>query len=187
MAHVLTSRESELGNPDTANSFIAFAFGHRTAPNGNHAPGPINVALAAIAKRHYERRPRPVFAQWEIAEPLASEGIPVQAIYPVLHPERPAEVEYLRSGEVFTQALSLGLCADPVLVVAHRHHLVRCAALIRRRNLKVVTVPDELPSRCDPNSGQLWTAGTLTNLVSEIISRLNTYWERHLYPNQPTA
>ncbi len=185
LTHVLSWSDADPADAESANAILAFSFGHRISSNGNRTPGPINHELAAIVKRHYEAKPRPIFAQWEIAEPLIAQGVPVQAIYPSIHRDSAVEVQYLNTEGVLDEALRLGLSDYPVLVIAHRHHVVRCATLIRQRNLTVVIRPQEMPSICDPESGQLWTAGKLTNLISEIISRLSAYREHELYERHP--
>src|SRR6266498_2483076 len=82
VAHCLKWNVEDLRDPDEANSILAFSFGNRIAPNGNRTPGPINDMLASIVTRHYRRKPRPVYAQWEIAETAIADGVSTEPIYP---------------------------------------------------------------------------------------------------------
>ena len=69
--------------------------------------------------------------------------------------------------------------------VCRSRRSTRRYTVIRQRHRKVVIAPEEMPSACDPESGQLWTAGNVTSLISEIISRSSAYRKHHLYGRNP--
>ncbi len=187
MEQVLSWTYENPARPEDCKAVIAFASGLRFDEYGNRHPGPVNQALAALVEKHSGGRP--IYAQWEIA--LALKGkIPapqLHTINPTVRREK-GNIEYLSTRGVLDAAIAQGLdptCHTPVLVVAHRYHLVRCARLLQERGFSAVAAPD-LPDWFDQESGQLWTAGELTCLVSEIISRLAHYRATVLYERQAT-
>ena len=185
MEQVLPWKDEEPGKSEDARAIIAFSFGFRFEPNGNRKPGPVNKQLADLVSEYYNKQARPVYAQWEIAEALAGRVSKnhLHTIYPKIG-KKTGNVEYLSAVDVLDDAIDEGLNPDdsnlnPVLVIAHRYHLVRYARLVKDSGFTVVTAPD-MPSACDPESGQSWTADEVVNIVTEIISRLSAYRKEYV-------
>ena len=185
MTSALSWKAPATRSPAKAKAILAFSFGLRFDNNGNRFPGPINEELAQKVKFHYAQRARPVYAQWEIADLLAGTIAPedLHSIRPTIRRER-GDIDYLSTEGVLEGASSAGLSGKvhhPILIIAHRYHLFRCTLLAKGRALDVVTVPDEMPSRCDRESGQIWTASEIAYLVWDVRARLQLYRDTVLH------
>jgi hypothetical protein len=153
-------------------TLIAFTFGNRMEPNGNRTPGPVNEAIAAVATEVQRRNSAVVYAQWEVAEPLAG-LLPSVTVIPI-HPDRDARAEpvYLSTLTVVRRAIRLGggaAALGTVGIVALRDHLRRYVATARALGLNAyapegITMPD----RYDPLSGQPWCRNRLAYLLHDI-------------------
>jgi hypothetical protein len=183
---ILTWRPENPGNPDEAKAIVAFSYSYRFLSNGNRIPGPINELLAQNIIEHYEKFPRPIFAQWEIAKCFGAK-IPLSR-FCVINPEinlKKGIAEYLSTEGVLKSAMAQGLNPkehNPILVIAQRFHLPRCVWLceLPEFGFKTVSDPDHMPDRYDPESGQLWTHEFMSQIVGDIISRFATYRDKVL-------
>lgn len=157
-------------------AIIGFTFGNRMLANGNREPGPVNEALAELARRLHEETGAPVWAQWEVAEPLA--GRLPKGVVTAIHPARDAHAEplYLNTGGVIEAVIARAGGADalgPVAVVAQRDHAWRCVALCRRHGLRAGVVEGwALPGAYDALSGQPWTRSRLAYLLHDLHCRM---------------
>jgi hypothetical protein len=153
-------------------TLLAFTFGNRMEPNGNRVPGPVNEAIAAVAADVQRRSGAVVYAQWEVAEPLAA-LVPGATIIPI-HPDRDVRAEpvYLGTLAVIRRAIDLGggaAALGAVGIVSFRDHLRRCVATARALGIDAhapegVTTPD----RYDPLSGQPWCRNRRAYLLHDI-------------------
>ena len=159
---------------DTASfrTLLAFTFGNRMEPSGNRAPGPVNKAIAAVAAEVQRRSSAVVYAQWEVAEPLAV-LLPEATVIPI-HPDRDARAEpvYLGTLAVIRRVVHLGGGAaelGTVGIVAFRDHLRRCVTTARALGLDA-HAPEgiAMPDRYDPLSGQPWCRNRLAYLLHDI-------------------
>jgi hypothetical protein len=153
-------------------TLLAFTFGNRMEPNGNRASGPVNEAIAAVAAEVQRRNGAVVYAQWEVAEPLAA-LLPGATVIPI-HPDRDARAEpvYLGTLMVIRRVVGLGGSAaalGTVGIIAFRDHLRRCVTTARALGLDA-HAPEgiTMPNRYDPLSGQPWCRNRLAYLLHDI-------------------
>ncbi|MEZ5905976.1 MAG: hypothetical protein R3C69_13070 [Geminicoccaceae bacterium] len=157
-------------------TIIGFTFGNRMLANGNREPGPVNEALADLAQRLHAATGAPVWAQWEVAEPLATR-LPAGAVT-AIHPARDTQAEprYLNTGGVIEAIIARAGGAEaigPVAVVAQRDHAWRCVALCRQHGLVAGVVEGwPLPGEYDAASGQPWTRSRLAYLLHDLQCRM---------------
>ena len=182
------------GSPEEAETIAAFSFGYRIDPNGNRRSGPINDELAEVVVKHYNSRPRRVFAQWEISEAIGNR-IPesdLVTIFPQVD-KSTGTVRYLSTKDVLSNVRETrekqGTVSDsgPLLVIAHRDHLFRCVQEAKRAGFKVISAQEEMPSAYDLSSGQPWTTSRRRYLISDMISRLASYRQDVLYKAAPRS
>ena len=118
-------------------TLIAFTFGNRMEPNGNRTPGPVNEAIAAVATEVQRRNSAVVYAQWEVAEPLAA-LLPGSHRHPI-HPDRDARAEPVYLGTLMVSSRGRPWRrrggAGTVGIIAFRDHLRRCVATARALGL----------------------------------------------------
>ena len=171
---LLSWKVPDSSQPDQTDMIIAFSFGFAFDPNGNRKPGQINHLLADKVNSFYTQRPRPVYAQWEIAESLKDKVRKdhLFTIYPVIQKE--GTVSYLSTKGVLDQVYDLtgNKPGASVLLIAHRDHLPRCVKLAVQMGFHAEAVQSEMPQAYDPSSGQYWTRNRETYLISDMISRL---------------
>lgn len=153
-------------------TLLAFTFGNRMAPNGNRSPGPVNEALAEVAAAVQRNSGAAVFAQWEVAEPLAA-LLPGVAITPI-HPDRDARAEpvYLSTLGVIRRVVQHAgspATLGRVGIIAFHDHLRRCVLTARACGLDA-HAPDgvAMPDRYDPLSGQPWCRSRLAYLLHDV-------------------
>ncbi len=161
---------------DAVRTIIGFTFGNRMLANGNREPGPVNESLAALALDLHRATGAPIWAQWEVAEPLVRQL--AAGVVTAIHPVRDAQAEplYLNTGGVIEAIIARAGGAEavgPVAVVAQRDHAVRCVALCRRHGLVAGVVEGrELPGAYDALSGQPWTRSRLAYLLHDLHCRM---------------
>lgn len=152
-------------------TILAFTFGNRMDSNGNRAPGPVNEAVAAAAAEVQRRSGAVVYAQWEVAEPLAT-LLPEATVIPI-YPDRDSRAEpvYLGTQAVVRRVVGLagGAGLGPVGIVAFKDHLRRCVATARALGLDA-HAPEgiAMPDRYDPLSGQPWCRDRLAYLLHDM-------------------
>jgi hypothetical protein len=168
---VLTWR-APAANVASFRTLIAFTFGNRMEPNGNRSPGPVNDAIAAVAAEVQRGSGAVVYAQWEVAEPLAA-LLPGAPVIPI-HPDRDARAEPVYLGTLMAIRRVVGLCGGAaalgtVGIIAFRDHLRRCVATARALGLDA-HAPEgiTMPNRYDPLSGQPWCRNRLAYLLHDI-------------------
>lgn len=184
---VLTWKIENRGDPKETDTIFAFSFGFRLDENGARKPGPINKQLADKVVEYYNEKPRPVYVQWSIYEALdgridENDLIP---IYPETDPEK-SITRHLSTKGVLKKIIEKLRPREPkdigpVLIIAHRDHLVRCVRMVEGMGFTGVTIQNEMPGGYDQKSAQIWTTDRKTYIVSDIISRLATYRETDLY------
>ena len=159
-------------------SLVVYAFGNREAAGGALTPGPTNEALAQLTADFLAAHPVPVFAQWEVADLLAAQGVTgVTSIDPDSGPG--GEMVYLSTAGVADKAVALadaaGVDLGQVGVIAFQDHAARCVLVSEDAGM-AAAVPEgvELPSAYDRQSGQEWTRGRLTYLATDLQGRLLT-------------
>jgi hypothetical protein len=168
---VLTWR-SPAADATSFRTLLAFTFGNRMEPNGNRAPGPVNEAIAAVAAEVQRRSSAVVYAQWEVAEPLAG-LLPGATVIPI-HPDRDARAEPVYLGTLMMVRRVVGLgggaaALGTVGIVAFRDHLRRCVATARALGLDAHAPGGfTMPDRYDPLSGQPWCRNRLAYLLHDI-------------------
>jgi hypothetical protein len=153
-------------------TILAFTFGNRMDVTGNRAPGPVNEAIAAVAAEVQRRSRAVVYAQWEVAQPLAG-LLPGATVIPV-YPDRDSRAEpvYLGTQGVVRRVLDLAGGAatlGSVGIVAFRDHIRRCVATARALGLDArAPAGIAMPDRYDPHSGQPWCRERLAYLLHDI-------------------
>lgn len=183
----LQSSGLDLVNPPTRPSadfgaLVAYSFGYRVENDDDPArgivtPGPVNEALAEAVVRVRGDRQIPVYAQFEIAEVLASvHGLTdVTPIYPIKNPD--GTVTYLSTDGVAGQvSRSQGATTRDGLVgvIAFRDHLWRSTYTSRVNGLRAYAPGDvPMPSTYDPQSGQEWTRSRDAYLPRDYAARLS--------------
>jgi hypothetical protein len=162
-------------DPAQIDTIIAFTFGNRMLPNGNRAPGPVNVALADVAVQLHRHSGAPIYAQWEVAEAIGARVPPerLTAIYPG-RDER-AEPVYLSTSGVVSAIVAMHAnqrALGVVGVVGFADHLRRCVATVRQFGLDAYA-PDgvAMPHEYDAQSGQPWCRSRLAYLMHDIMIR----------------
>lgn len=172
-------------------AIIGFTFGNRMLANGNREPGPVNEALADLVLDLHAATGAPVWAQWEVAEPLAAR-LPA-GVVTAIHPARDAHAEplYLNTGGVIEAVIARAGGAEalgPVAVVAQRDHAWRCVTLCRRHGLTAGVVESRaLPGGYDALSGQPWTRSRLAYLLHDLHCRMLDRRDALLAGNAPGA
>lgn len=172
-----------------ADSVVAYAFGYRSATGKVDAntgladgtetpePGPINEMLADAVHTIAAVRKVRVYAQWEIAQVLATKH-GMKDIVPV-HPSKGPDGKtiYLSTDgvakAVVAHAGSAGALGK-VAVIGHRDHVKRCV-LVSRDNGMAAAVAREvaLPVQYDAQSAQPWTRRRDAYLLSDLIAQLS--------------
>jgi hypothetical protein len=154
---------------------FGFTFGNRMAPNANRVPGPVNEALARVARALHTATSAPILAQWEVAEAAAAgleEGV-VTPIYPG-RDER-GEPVYLSTGGVLEE---IARHRDPasfgvVGIVAFADHMARCVTTARRLGFDAYAPEGvAMPAEYDPLSGQAWCRDRLAYLLHDLMIRM---------------
>jgi len=159
-------------------SVVVFAFGNRLGADGTLEPGPTNVALAQATEKFVKGHPVPVYAQTEIAQLLAADGVKrVTSIDPVTGPD--GKVAYLSTAGVAAQVVSKAKAAGEQLgtvgIIGFADHAVRCVLTARAAGLTgAVPKGVVLPSRYDPQSSQSWTRNRAAYLPTDLIGRITT-------------
>ena len=162
---------------DEVDSLVVYAFGNRVAADGTLSPGPTNEALAQVVEDFVADHPVPVFAQWEVADLLAENGVgDIISIDPDTGPD--GEVVYLSTAGVAEKAVTLadqqGVDLGQVGVIAFADHAVRCALVSQAAGMNAARVPEGVdpPTEYDPESGQEWTRDRATYLLTDLQGRL---------------
>jgi len=159
-------------------SVIVYAFGYHDAADGGREPGPVNEALAAATRTLLAKRSLPVFAQTEIAEILAAEGVPrVTSIDPVAGPD--GTIQYLSTAGVAVQAKAkagaAGTDLGPVAVVAFSDHAGRSVLTTEAAGLDAALARGvTLPDAYDSASAQPWTRDRRSYLATDLFGRVAT-------------
>lgn len=172
-------------------TIIGFTFGNRMLASGYREPGPVNEALAGLALRLHAATGAPIWAQWEVAEPLA--GRLPAGVVTAIHPTRDARAEplYLNTEGVIEAIIAQagGAAAiGPVAVVAQRDHAWRCVALCRRHGPTAGVVEAwPLPADYDAASGQPWTQSRLAYLLHDLHCRMLDRRDALLAVSRPGA
>lgn len=149
-----------------AGALVVFAFGNRMLADGALAPGPINLELARLADARSESTGLPVFAQWEVADEMASDVTRVGAVELA-----DGSVEYLSTTGVAEQVRA-ATNVDRVAVLAMADHVVRCCRTLEGFGFSTGVPADVvLPSTYDPLSGQPWTRDRASYLAIDILAR----------------
>lgn len=163
-------------------SIVAYAFGNRILPNGNHLPGPMNEALADLVVQLHAETNAPIYAQWEIVEAIGNR-IPQEklvSINPTLDAQ--ANVVYLSTAGVASAIIKhIGNTQKlgKVAVIAFNDHLHRCIQVSRSVGMDACAPEDyTMPNTYDKYSGQPWTRNRLTYLVTDIKARLQNLLEK---------
>jgi len=163
--------------PGGVDAIVAFSCGLGV----NDRPGRINTGLASFIRTLREQGCRaPILAQWEIAEALCEQGIPVQ----FRATRRNGYLSTSGVWEQFTECPELPK-GGGVLLIAHPDHFLRCVRLIQKsqKGLKIVVpnredVLQELRRNgCDKDgfdrdSVQDWTTSKPKFIRHEVSSRL---------------
>ncbi len=162
---------------DEVDSLVVYAFGNRVAADGTLSPGPTNEALAQVVEDFVADHPVPVFAQWEVADLLAENGVgDITSIDPDTGPD--GEVVYLSTAGVAEKAVTLadqqGVDLGQVGVIAFADHAVRCVLTSEAAGMTGAAVPEgvDLPTEYDAESGQEWTRDRATYLLTDLQGRL---------------
>lgn len=147
-------------------ALAVFAFGNRLGPDGERAPGPVNLELALLADGWAQSTGLPVVAQWEVADEMQESVARVGVVE-----LDDGSVEYLSTAGVASQAREL-LDVDRVAVLAMADHAVRCCWMLGRVGFSA-GIPEsvDLPTEYDPESGQPWTRDRATYLAIDILAR----------------
>lgn len=176
--HPLLTYRPEAVDPDGVDSLVVFAFGNRVGGDGTVTPGPVNGELATATAAFVAEHEVPVYAQWEVADELAADGVGgVTPIEPDVGPD--GEVVYLSTAGVAEKAVTLATDAGDELgtvgVLCFADHIGRCLLTAEAAGMEAV-LPDgvELPATYDPDSGQEWTRDRLSYLVTDLTGRILT-------------
>jgi hypothetical protein len=158
-------------------TLVVDAFGNRVAADGTLSPGPTNEALAHVVEDFVAEHPVLVFAQWEVADLLAENGVgDITSIDP--DTGRDGEVVYLSTAGVAEKAVTLadqqGVDLGQVGVIAFADHAVRCVLTSEAAGMTGAAVPEgvDLPTEYDAESGQEWTRDRATYLLTDLQGRL---------------
>src|SRR5262245_4555565 len=183
--HALTWRVESPCPADDCNAIMALAFGYQALSGGKRAPGVANEAIAALVLNHYRRRPRPVYAQSDIAT-LLDRDLPTRHFFPIKPCKSSANGSHRATSTESVVAEIAQQIGDthqlaPWLLIAHRHHAVRCAVIANENGFGSVVTP-ELPAVYDRNSAQVWRRRHIAYLMSDVISRFTMYVTNRLYP-----
>jgi hypothetical protein len=146
------------GNPAEADCIMVQSFGYIKKADGNILPGEQNKLLADFIQHitAKDQTPRPIIAQFEVADALKERGITVDGRIKDHH--QPGR--YLDSREVLGQSIEIMgdlRCKLPMLVAAP-NHIARVDAMARGRGLRTV-VPEGIVAAWDDQSSQRWTQG----------------------------
>lgn len=155
-------------------SLFGFTFGNRMAANANRVPGPVNEALAAVARRLHATTGAPILAQWEVAE--AAGDLPDGVVTPIFpgRDER-GEPVYLSTGGVLE---GIARRRDPasfgvVGIVAFSDHMARCVTTARRLGFDAYAPEGvAMPAEYDAQSGQAWCRDRLSYLLHDLMIRI---------------
>ncbi len=155
-------------------TLFGFTFGNRMAANANRVPGPVNEALAAVARQLHAATGAPILAQWEVAE--AAGDLPDGVVTPI-YPGRDERGEpvYLSTGGVLEE---IARRRDPasfgvVGIVAFRDHIARCVTTARRIGFDAYAPEGvAMPAVYDTQSGQAWCRDRLSYLLHDLMIRI---------------
>ncbi len=158
-------------------TIVAFSFGHRVLPNGNHMPGPVNEELADLVVKLQRQSGAHVYAQWEIAEAIG-ERIPdnlLTAIQPALNNK--AQAVYLSTLDVAKKIKKLvhgkTETLGKVAIIGFHDHIQRCIEMARYVGIEAYAPEGyQMPLGYDELSGQPWTCDRLSYLEHELRKRL---------------
>ena len=171
-----------------ADTVVAYSFGYRSATgrvSGETGlseteelpePGPINAMLADAVQAIRAIRPVRVYAQWEIADVLATNhGMKdVMPIRPVTGAD--GTKTYLSTDGVAAAVVAQAGTAEAlgrVAVVGHRDHVKRCILVSRRHGMTAAAAREvPLPVHYDPHSAQPWTRRRDVYLLSDVLAQL---------------
>ncbi len=168
--------EPERAPLEQFDAIVVFSFGNRVAADGTVSAGPTNRDLAIATAALLEQRAVTVYAQWEVAEHLAADGVDdLVSIEPDIGAD--GSVVYLSTAGVFEKAARLasesGRPFEHVGVVGFADHAVRCVLTVRASGVDAaVPIEAELPDTYDPESGQAWTRSRPVYLPTDLVGRL---------------
>lgn len=174
MQQVLTWK-AEMRDVKQADSIIAYSFGNRIDDKGNKLPGPMNEQIADLVVEIYKQNPKPVYAQWEVAQAIGDRIDPnsLFSIYPKI--DETGEVIYLNTLEVAKEAAKLAKGANHLgttIVVAFYDHSLRAVNLSREVGIDAYSPKGmRLPQQYDLDSGQPWTRSREAFTLYEIKTR----------------
>jgi hypothetical protein len=182
--HALTWQVKSSSAADDCNAIMAIAFGYQLSAKGSRKPGLANESLATTVLNHYRRKPRPVYAQSEIAVLLGSD-LPARHFHPVKPRKSANDSRSCTSTELVVAEIAREVgepeSLAPWLLIAHRHHALRCSVIAEEKGFGCVVTP-ELPAVYDRQSAHIWRRRHLAYLVSDVVSRLTMYATKRLYP-----
>ncbi|WP_299492674.1 hypothetical protein [uncultured Shewanella sp.] len=174
MQQVLTWK-AEMRDVEQGDSIIAYSFGNRIDEKGNKLPGPMNEQIADRVVDIFKQNPKPVYAQWEVAEAIG-ERIPpafLFSIYPKI--DAKGEVIYLNTLGVAKEAIRLAKGVEGLgtaIVVAFADHSLRAVNLSREVGIDAYLPKGvSLPQDYDADSGQPWTRSREAFTLYEIKTR----------------
>lgn len=171
-----------------ANSIVAYSFGDRLRPGRTQAdavhleeqdvfePGPVNARLADAVHVIRGNRAIPVYAQWEIAQVLASTYRMADVI--AIHSDRNArgETVYLSTEGVAKAVVAHAGSAEALgkaAIVGHRDHVKRCILVSNHAGIDAAAAQDvTLPVAYDAQSAQPWTRRRDLYLLGDILAQL---------------
>ncbi|MCL1122958.1 hypothetical protein [Shewanella surugensis] len=174
MQQVLTWK-AETRDVKQADSIIAYSFGNRIDEKGNKLPGPMNEQLADLVVDLYNQNPKPVYAQWEVAQAIGDRIAPqfLFSIYPKI--DAGGEVIYLNTLGVAEEAARLAKGTKQLgtaIVVAFYDHSLRAVNLSREVGIDAYSPKGyALPNHYDADSGQPWTRSREAFILYEIKTR----------------
>lgn len=157
---------------DQVDAVAVFTFGNRTAPDGTITPGPTNQDLADVTAAFVAEHPVPVYAQMEVAQLLAAEGVPgVTSIDPTTDAEgKPIYLSTRGVADAIVATGGTGL--GRVGFICFSDHLGRCLLNGRAAGMDAVAIGGvELPSTYDPQSGQAHTRDRMAYLTADLAAR----------------
>lgn len=162
---------------DQIDTIVAYGFGNRLDADGNPSPGPMNEQLAQLVADVLSTRPVRTFAQWEIADSLASMGVQgdITSITPVVGED--GATTYLSTAGVAAKVVELSggdaASLGNVGIIAWYDHEVRCIETSRSAGMQAYAPAGvELPRDYDPQSGQEWTRTREAYVLQDLKARM---------------
>lgn len=139
-------------------SIVAFSFGDSPNPAGAGSlplPGPVNTAIADAVYHIHKFAPVPVYAQWEVAQVLASKhNMTVQSVSPPTVSGSkityPSLAQVASAVTAITPAASLG----SVAVVTHVDQVKLAVQAAQAAGMTAFAPPTALPALYDPQASQ---------------------------------